>query len=112
MRQKAASIGAIVLLVAVVLVGCDGYRSPTACNSWRYGAADEPAAGVLPAEFDRNSYELTSQRDTPTSGLASSPQNQCGQKGPAVDLALGVTKGLDDVRIAVLDSGIKWRDVG
>src|SRR3954447_16070230 len=109
MGKRVGSIGAIVLLVVVVLVGCDGYRAPTTCNNWRYGAADEPAPGVLPSEFDRNSYELTPLRDTTTSGLASSPQNQCGQKGPAVDLALGVTKGLDDVRIAVLDSGIKWR---
>jgi hypothetical protein len=32
--------------------------------------------------------------------------------GTAVDLAWGITKGRDDVRIAVLDSGIEWRNAG
>ncbi len=79
------------------------------CAGSRYGPADEPAAGVLPAEYDRDGYKLTSRRDP---ALRTSPQNQCGRKGAAVDLAWGVTKGRDDVLIAVLDSGIRWRSVG
>ncbi|MGH8976854.1 MAG: S8 family serine peptidase, partial [Acidimicrobiia bacterium] len=81
---------------------------PLDCANWRYGAADEPAPGVLPAEYDRDNYKRTSRRD-PRPELLDSPQNQCGQKGAAVDLAWGVTKGRDDVLIAVLDSGIMWR---
>jgi Subtilase family len=84
---------------------------PLDCTHWRYGTADEPAPGVLPAEYDRNNYKRTSLRD-PRPELANSPQNQCGQKGDAVDLAWGVTKGRDDVLISVLDSGIMWRDAG
>jgi hypothetical protein len=84
--------------------------SPVAldCAHWRYGAADEPAAGVLPAEYDRDNYKRTSLRDTAPE-LFNSPQNLCGQKGAAVDLAWGVDKGRDDVLVAVLDSGIMWR---
>ena len=80
---------------------------PLDCSNWRYTAADEPAS--LPAEFDRNNYKRTSLRDP---AIATSPHQLCGQKGSAVDLAWGVTRGRPDVRIAVLDSGIKWRDPG
>ena len=34
----------------------------------------------------------------------------CGQLGAAVDLAWGIERGNPDTVIAVLDSGIKWRD--
>ncbi|MBV9950677.1 MAG: hypothetical protein JO291_01905, partial [Acidimicrobiia bacterium] len=77
------------------------------CEHFRYGPADEPAS--LPAEYDRTNYKRTSQRDP---AFADSPQNLCGQEGSAVDLAWGLSRGEDDVRIAVLDSGIKWRDAG
>ena len=104
--------------LAVVLVGVVPFAAsatgaqPAApgaldCTNWRYGAADEPAK--LPAEFDRNGYKRTSLRDP---ALLTSPHHQCGQKGAAVDLAWGITQGRPDVRIAVLDSGIKWRDAG
>ncbi len=77
------------------------------CTDWRYGPADEPAS--LPDEYDRTDYKRTSLRD-PRPALASSPQNQCGQKGAALDLAWGRTTGSDDILIAVLDSGIEWRN--
>ncbi len=77
------------------------------CTNWRYGAADEPAS--LPPEFDRSNYKDTSLRD-PRPALHGSPQNQCGQKGSAVDLAWGLSRGTPAVVIAVLDSGIRWRD--
>ena len=54
----------------------------------------------------------TSARSLRDPSLADSPQNQCGQKGSAVDLAWGITEGSPDIAIAVLDSGIKWRDAG
>lgn len=97
-RQETAARGAAVPAAAAL-----------DCDDWRYGPADEPAPGVLPAEYDRNDYKRTSLRDP---AFATSPQNQCGQKGAAVDLAWGVTKGRDDVLIAVLDSGIRWRSAG
>lgn len=106
-------------VIAVVVVGLFGLTAvqaraeqapaPLDCANWRYGAADEPAPGTLPAEFDRNGYKRTSLRDP---ALATSPHHLCGQKGAAVDLAWGVTKGDPAARIAVLDSGIKWRDAG
>ncbi len=79
------------------------------CENWRYSETDEPVAGSLPTEFDRDDYKRTSLRDE---RFAESPMDHCGQKGAAVDLAWGITQGRDDVRIAVLDSGIKWRDAG
>ena len=82
---------------------------PIDCENWRYGASDEPAS--LPPEFDRDDYKRTSLRD-PRPFLHESPQNHCGQKGAAVDLAWGLSRGSSDVVIAVLDSGIRWRDVG
>lgn len=91
---------------AVTPLGTDA----TDCARWRYGAADEPADGVLPSEFDRSNYKRTSLRSSDPA-IANSPHQQCGQEGIAADLAWGVTKGRPDTRIAVLDSGIKWRDV-
>ncbi|MCZ7534942.1 MAG: S8 family serine peptidase [Acidimicrobiia bacterium] len=122
---KVISVATLVLLGAVepgAALGARGLREgsppPSAkrapavtltCSPARYGPADEPAPGVLPAEYDRDGYKLTSRRDP---ALRRSPQNHCGRKGAAVDLAWGVTKGRDDVLIAVLDSGIRWRSVG
>ncbi|MGZ8751414.1 MAG: S8 family serine peptidase, partial [Acidimicrobiia bacterium] len=106
-------LGLIALVVAAACapIGPGGKPQPTDCVHWRYGAADTPPAGVLPPELDRDSYKVTSARD-PRPELFGSPHNHCGQKGPALDLAFGVTKGRDDIVIAVLDSGIKWRDAG
>ena len=102
-----------VALLAVGLIAGPGAEASTVaggtldCTNWRYGAADEPAG--LPAEFNRDDYKRTSRRDP---ALASSPHQLCGQKGSAVDLAWGITRGRPDVRIAVLDSGIEWRNAG
>ncbi len=80
---------------------------PLDCANWRYGPADEPAS--LPSEYDRNNYKRTSLRDS-RPALRNSPQNLCGQKGAAVDLAWGLSTGSPTTLIAVLDSGIRWRD--
>lgn len=74
------------------------------CARWRY---DGVQSGVLPAEWDPKDDKFTSQRDP---GSARSPQRLCGQLGAAVDLAWGVERGMPDTVIAVLDSGIDWRD--
>ena len=107
MRRSGSATCALVLGVAVVFTALAGVPSATAvkaangpldCTNWRYGAADEPAS--LPAEFDRNNYKRTSLRDP---SLSSSPQNLCGQKGAAVDLAWGLSEGSP----SVLDRGAR-----
>jgi hypothetical protein len=102
-------VGALIATSCVPPVGPGGGPQPTDCTHWRYGPQDEPAPGTLPPELDTTSYKVTAGRD-PNPALFNSPHNQCGQKGPALDLAFGVTQGRDDVRIADLDSGIEWRD--
>ncbi len=74
------------------------------CARWRY---DGIKVGVLPGEWDPDEYRFTARRDL---GTARSPHRICGQLGAAVDLAWGVERGSVDTVIAVLDSGIKWRD--
>ena len=79
------------------------------CTDWRYGPADEPAGSARPS----STATTTSARSLRDPALADSPHQLCGQKGAAVDLAWGVTRGRsDEVRIAVLDCGIDWRDAG
>ena len=76
------------------------------CTNWRYA---DPDPSTLPKDYDdeANDYVYTSRRSAQSAGSA---QLLCGQRGPAADLAWGVTTGRDDVHIAVLDSGIKWKD--
>ncbi len=113
MHGHAIGLGTLLLALATVLVQLPTAPAdatgpqPLDCTNWRYGPADEPAS--LPGEFDRNDYRRTSLRDP---ALADSPHNLCGQKGVAVDLAWGVTQGNPKVLIAVLDSGIRWRNAG
>lgn len=95
--------------VAAAPVALPRALSPLDCVAWRYGPADEPAS--LPSEYDRNDYKRTSLRDSRLA-LRTSPQNLCGQKGAAVDLAWGLSTGSPSTLIAVLDSGIRWRDAG
>src|SRR5690242_13825246 len=104
---RAGSIAAATILLALALA-IPGGAAPAAaavtvvdppppvldCADWRYGPADEPAS--LPPEYDRNDYKRTSWRD-PRPALSTSPQNQCGQKGAAVDLAWGLSTGTPDV---------------
>ncbi len=79
------------------------------CRNWRYR---EPDPATLPPEFDPDDqYQLDSRRDSDRS-LHDSRQQHCGQRGSAVDLAWSVTPGEPDVVIAILDSGIEWRDAG
>ena len=64
---------------------------------------------MLPGEWDPDEDKFTARRDP---GSARSPHRLCGQLGAAVDLAWGVERGSPDTVIAVLDSGIEWRDPG
>lgn len=74
------------------------------CTRWRY---DGVPVGPLPAEWDPADDKFTSAREP---GSARSPHRLCGQLGAAVDLAWGLERGASDTVIAVLDSGIEWRD--
>ena len=80
--------------------------APLDCTDWRY---DDVPVGPLPAEWDAEDDKFTSARDERASA---SPQRLCGQLGAAVDLAWGLERGRPDVVIAVLDSGMRWRDRG
>jgi hypothetical protein len=114
----------VVLVVIALTVGaCSAVRVPTVpltdpspppgdpllpahldCARWRY---DGVQPGALPGEWVEDDYRFTSRRDP---GSVRSPQSLCGQLGAAADLSWGVERGSPEVVIAVLDSGIKWRD--
>ncbi len=116
-RRRLGAVLALGMLAVATFAGARqapraaaaGPGTPLDCTTWRYGPADEPAS--LPTEYDRNDYKRTSLRD-PNPALANSPHQLCGQKGSALDLAWGLSQGDPSVVIAVLDSGIKWRDAG
>ena len=74
------------------------------CARWRYDGVEK---GPLPEEWDSSDYRFTSDRD---SGSIRSPHRQCGQLGSAVDLAWSMETGDPSTIIAVLDSGVEWRD--
>ena len=78
--------------------------APIDCAEWRYDGI-EPAP--ISSEIDPDDYRLASRR---SDGLATSRHHHCGQVGPAVDLAWGITTGSPEVVIAITDSGIRWRD--
>lgn len=65
--------------------------------------------GGLPDDWDADDYKLTSER-AGVPWLRHSPHHHWGVKGASVDRAWEVTTGRPDVLIAVLDSGIRWRD--
>ena len=63
----------------------------------------------LPEEYDHDDYKSSSkQSDNPA--LRDHPQQLDGVIGPSLDRAWETTTGRPDVLIAVLDSGIMWRD--
>jgi hypothetical protein len=67
---------------------------------------------VRPSDFTGGTaWKFTSdQSGDPT--IDSSPAELFGVTGMSVDLAWQITTGRPDVTLAVLDSGIKWNDVG
>ncbi|HVN86191.1 MAG TPA: FG-GAP-like repeat-containing protein [Candidatus Binatia bacterium] len=62
-----------------------------------------------PNDFGSDNWKLTSDK-TGDPVIDASAQELYGVKGASVDLAWQVTTGRPDVRIAVLDSGIRWAD--
>jgi len=67
---------------------------------------------VRPVDFTGGTeWKLTSD-PTGDPTIDSSPAELFGVRGMSVDLAWQVTTGRPDVLIAVLDSGIRWDDVG
>ncbi len=77
---------------------------PLDCENWRYDGVER---GPLPPGWDEEDHRFTSRRDP---GSRRSPQRLCGQVGMGLDLAWGVELGDPDVVVAVLDSGMQWRD--
>ncbi|MFM7510027.1 MAG: S8 family serine peptidase, partial [Actinomycetota bacterium] len=73
------------------------------CLRWRY----DGLTPTQPPEWDEGEYRLGSFRDPST---MNSPHRLCGQVGAAADLAWTLDRGRSDVVIAVLDSGIEWRN--
>jgi len=74
------------------------------CLRWRY----DGLTATRPAEWNESGeYRFGSFRDTTT---ANSPHRLCGQVGAAADLAWTLDRGRSDVVVAVLDSGVQWRD--
>ncbi|HUI24681.1 MAG TPA: FG-GAP-like repeat-containing protein [Candidatus Kryptonia bacterium] len=62
-----------------------------------------------PDDFGSDNWKLTSDT-TGDPTIDASAQELYGVKGASVDLAWQVTTGRPDVRIAILDSGIRWAD--
>ncbi len=75
------------------------------CESWRYDGVD-PSRLPLDVDPDTRDHRITSTRSGSRERLR---HHLCGQRGPALDLAWGLSLGRSDVLIAVLDSGIEWR---
>jgi len=73
------------------------------CLRWRY----DGLTPTQPPEWDEGEYRFGSFRDPST---MNSPHRLCGQVGAAADLAWTLDRGRSDVVIAVLDSGIEWRN--
>src|SRR5262245_62944728 len=67
---------------------------------------------VRPVDFTGGTeWKLTSDQ-TGNPAIDSNPAELFGVRGMSVDIAWHATTGRPDVLIAVLDSGIKWNDVG
>ena len=116
MKQRLRWIGVVLVLGAMVSaclpVGPGGEPQPVDCAHWRYGAKDEPAPGALPTELDRDSYKTASRARSQTrAGLRRHTTSAVRRARPSTSRWVP-RKGRDDVLIAVLDSGIKWRDAG
>jgi hypothetical protein len=74
------------------------------CLRWRY----DGLTATRPTEWDEDGeYRFGSFRDETT---ADSPHRLCGQVGAAADLAWSIDRGRPDVVVAVLDSGVMWRN--
>ena len=80
---------------------------PTAFADYLFLAPTDPP--TVPNDYGSDNWKFTSAK-TGDPDIDSNPQELFGVKGASVDLAWQVTTGRPDVLIAVLDSGIRWRD--
>ncbi len=67
---------------------------------------------VRPSDFVGSTEWMLTSDSTGDPAIDVNPAELFGVKGMSVDLAWQVTTGRPDVTIAILDSGIKWNDVG
>ena len=83
-----------------------GCIDPTAFAQYLFLPATTPL--TLPNDFG-DDWKLTSET-TGTPSIDGSAQELFGVKGASVDRAWQTTTGRPDVRVAVLDSGIRWAE--
>ena len=103
---------AVVLLVPLVARADFPYPKPppgTDPNAFaRYAFLPQKDPPVLPNDFG-DDWKLSSSKSG-EAAIDSSPQELFGVRGASVDKAWQVTTGRPDIRISVLDSGIRWQE--
>src|SRR5215213_4075340 len=116
-RTRARSFTALALSFAVVLLAplvarADfPYPKPPAGTDpsalGRYAFLPQKDPPEVPNDFD-DDWKLSSGKSG-EAAIDSNPQELFGVRGASVDKAWQVTTGRPDVRISVLDSGIRWQ---
>ena len=103
---------AVVLLVPLVARADFPYPKPPPGTDpsafGRYAFLPQKDPPEVPNDFD-DDWKLSSGK-TGEAAIDSSPQELFGVRGASVDKAWQVTTGRPDVRISVLDSGIRWQE--
>src|SRR5438309_4800130 len=109
----AGLIGALIpfgVLADMPWPSSSGQSDPYAYEQYMRAPVDCTASTTnAPNDLNCGDFKMTSRKDPSVPNTA----QELGQvMGPAVDKAWDVTTGRPDIRIAVLDSGIKWNDQG
>ena len=103
---------AVVLLAPLVALADFPYPKPPPGTDpsafGRYAFLPQKEPPEVPNDFN-DDWKLSSGK-TGEAAIDSSPQELFGVRGASVDRAWQVTTGRPDVRISVLDSGIRWQD--
>ena len=103
---------AVVLLAPLVALADFPYPKPPPGTDpsafGRYAFLPQKEPPEVPNDFN-DDWKLSSGK-TGEAAIDSSPQELFGVRGASVDKAWQVTTGRPDVRISVLDSGIRWQD--
>jgi hypothetical protein len=91
---------------------CGGPQAPSCTNvvdyqSYLFLPTTDPP--TIPSDLSATNFRYSSLVDPAVPATA---QELFGVRGPSIDKAWQITTGRPDVVIAVLDSGIKWNDVG
>jgi hypothetical protein len=84
-----------------------GCTDPADYESYLFLPTTNPP--TIPSDLSATNFRFSSLADPAVPATA---QELFGVRGPSVDKAWRVTTGRPDVVVAILDSGIMWRDVG